>query len=97
MRFFLTLAFLMSAIFANGSREFLKSYANSCEKEAGGIEYREYCICMARSVLDRLNDEEKALLNARAITPNNAQKIQELQVKVLQLSLDEQVIYSCAD
>ncbi|WP_213273193.1 hypothetical protein [Campylobacter vulpis] len=52
---------------------------------------------MAQSVLNRLSDEERALLNERAVTPSNAQKIQKLQVKVLQLSLDEQIIYSCAD
>ncbi|CAG9469304.1 hypothetical protein AAIL08_000698 [Campylobacter upsaliensis] len=52
---------------------------------------------MAQSVLNRLSDEERALLNERAVTPNNAQKIQKLQAKILQLSLDEQIIYSCAD
>ncbi|MBS4275910.1 MULTISPECIES: hypothetical protein [Campylobacter] len=97
MRFLLVLAFLTSVIFANGSKEFLKSYADSCEQQAGGIEYREYCICMAQSVLNRLSDEERALLNERAVTPSNAQKIQKLQAKILQLSLDEQIIYSCAD
>ena len=69
----------MLAIFANdGSKAFLKSYADSCEQQAGGIEYREYCICMAQSVLSHLSDEEKALLNERAVTPNNIQKIQKL-------------------
>lgn len=98
MRYFLVLAFLTSAIFANdGSKAFLKSYADSCEQQAGGIEYREYCICMAQSILSHLSDEEKALLNERAVTPNNIQKIQKLQAKVLQLSLEEQVIHSCAD
>lgn len=35
MRFLLVLAFLTSAIFASGSKEFLKSYADSCEQQAG--------------------------------------------------------------
>ncbi|ARE79854.1 hypothetical protein [Campylobacter helveticus] len=97
MRFLLILAFLTSAIFANGSKEFLKSYADNCEQEAGGIEYREFCICMAQSILNRLSDDEKELLDARAVTLGNAPKIQKLQTKILQLSFDEQVIYSCAD
>lgn len=50
---------------------------------------------MANEVLDSLNDKERLLLNASSITANNAQDIQNLQIKIINLSTDEELIKYC--
>ncbi|WP_086247109.1 hypothetical protein [Campylobacter vicugnae] len=89
--FFLT--FLANICFADiGSESFIKSFILSCEQQSKN---RDFCSCMANEVLDNLNDKERLLLNASSITANNAQDIQNLQIKVINLSTDEELIKYC--
>ncbi|MBZ7939933.1 MULTISPECIES: hypothetical protein [Campylobacter] len=87
------LGFLINLAFADiGSEAFVKSYTASCEVQSGN---KDFCFCMANEVLNSLNDKERLLLNASSITPDISQDFQKLQMKIIQLSADEELLKYC--